>query len=92
MVLPGPELISAKQLVSAKGERMKEMNNGGPAFPSLATDHRYGEQGMTLRDYFAAAALTGCLAASHTDGEPEDFARVAYGLADAMLKAKEANP
>ena len=30
-------------------------NNGGPAFPALYA----GEAGMTLRDYFAAQALSG---------------------------------
>jgi len=85
-------LISAKQLVSAKGERMNTPNDGGPAFPTMDNSEHYRHLGMTMRDYFASAALTGCLAASHTDGEPEDFARVAYGLADAMLKAREDKP
>jgi hypothetical protein len=44
---------------------------------------------MTLRDYFAAAALTGLL----TDprrilSPPEDFADDAYTVADAMMKAR----
>lgn len=34
---------------------MSEIDDGGLAFPS----EYYAEQGMTLRDYFAAAALTG---------------------------------
>lgn len=85
---------------------MSENRDGGPAFPTAMTattnnpvgDGRtlqthYGSQaGMTLRDYFAAAALTGSLAASHTDAEPDEFARVAYILADEMLKAREAKP
>ena len=85
---------------------MSEDRDGGPAFPTAAKtltvnpveDGRalithYGSQsGMTLRDYFAAAALTGSLASSHTDGEPDEFARTAYILADEMLKAREAKP
>ena len=34
-----------------------KINDGGPAFPCL-----YAPPGMKLRDYFAAAALTGFLA------------------------------
>lgn len=53
--------------------------------------------GMTLRDYFASAALTGILAANE-DIRPslpegvrvsEGVARLAYALADAMLAARE---
>jgi hypothetical protein len=42
-----------------------------------------GCDGMTLRDYFAAAALTG-LAASKQDDAPQ----IAYFLADKMLAAR----
>lgn len=45
---------------------MSEKDNGGPAFPIPAAEHSQGghfqEYGMSLRDYFAAAALTGFLA------------------------------
>ena len=58
--------------------------NGGSAYP-----HKYADvPGMTLRDYFAAAALTGGL----LDGAfptPEDAAISAYEYADAMLTARE---
>jgi hypothetical protein len=45
--------------------------------------------GMTLRDYFAAAALQGLIA---NGGCPtwDDDAKAAYAAADAMLKAREA--
>ena len=66
---------------------------GGPAFPS-SVDHADGSSvvyaGLTLRDYFAAKALQGLLAA--LDGyrpshliDADAFADEAYGLADAML-------
>lgn len=56
---------------------------GGVAFPSEV----YGK-GMTLRDYFAAAALTGLCACD--DGEARIFrARSAYAYADAMLTARK---
>jgi hypothetical protein len=47
-------------------------------------------QGMTLRDYFAAKAMQGDLIAGV---HPDDFntcAHRAYLVADAMLKAREA--
>lgn len=50
--------------------------------------------GMTLRDYFAAAAVTGICAKYGADFNyaPElavNFARDAYRLADAMLEARK---
>lgn len=45
-------------------------------------------QGMTLRDYFAAQALTTVAAYDSHDMDtwtPHDFAHHAYALADAML-------
>ena len=52
---------------------------------------------MTLRDYFAAAALQGLLGNSEfhveTDVEseiPNAIAKYSYEAADAMLKAREA--
>lgn len=60
-----------------------------PAFPTgvKASDGPFG--GMTLRDYFAAAALTGMLAQEY--GRPADVAVCAYAFARAMLieRAKE---
>jgi hypothetical protein len=45
---------------------------------------------MTLRDYFAAKAMNGLLSDSTCDtGGWDDFAREAYVIADAMLKARE---
>lgn len=66
-----------------------------PAFPSCVEyfpkDKNYrDEQGMTLRDYFAAAALQGYIHADNdTSGHEEGYARCAYKMADAMLKERE---
>jgi len=74
---------------------MNEQNNGGPAFPAPAGVSHITEQGMTLRDYFAAKALTGILSANgdangYLEYEENMVAKNAYKLADAMLKARAA--
>jgi hypothetical protein len=48
--------------------------------------------GMTLRDYFAAKAMLGFVSDPdwREDMGPEETARAAYTLADAMLKARTA--
>ena len=66
------------------------MNTGGPAFPTTKPLEHWGDpnQGMTLRDYFAAQAII----AYHADGEfsdSEDVASWCYRLADAMLEARK---
>lgn len=44
---------------------------------------------QNLRDYFAGCALTGILMVSWTSSmTADDFARSAYEVADAMLRAK----
>ena len=76
---------------------MNIQNDGGPAFPTPAGIQH--NDGMTLRDYFAAAALQGLLGNSEfhveTDVEseiPNAIATYAYQAADAMLKAREVKP
>lgn len=48
--------------------------------------------GLTLRDYFAAQALTGMRARSGVDGRAVYYARLAYEQADEMLKARQETP
>ena len=62
--------------------------DGGPAFPCLEAKNAPNE-GMSLRDYFAGQALAG-QAAQPTDGDVRAIAWYCYELADAMLKAREA--
>jgi len=75
---------------------MSEIDDGGAAFP-CHTNPMPGKlanapQGMTLRDYFAAAALQGILA-NPIDASPELVVKSSYKYADAMLSArKEAQP
>jgi hypothetical protein len=87
------------------GDTNKMISDGGPAFalaPTASTmkpnadgaghivTHYGMESGMSLRDYFAAAALQGM----DLDGEfaYQTYALDAYKMADAMLKAREAKP
>jgi len=72
---------------------MIQKDNGGPAFPHCyeASGHpRWCEsQGLSIRDYFAAAALTGLSA--NPEGPAGDWGRLAdqsYAAADALLKAR----
>lgn len=73
---------------------MSAINDGGPAFPGEKNE-RFGQPndcnpGMSLRDYFAAKALCGYLAAP--DLKIGTFAGVAehcYKAADAMLNERD---
>ena len=73
-------------------------NDGGPAFPGFTwvplVDQaevigkgRKEQPGMTLRDYFAAAAL----ATVEMGSSLEDTVEWCYAVADAMLKARNAD-
>jgi len=66
--------------------------NNPQAFPHGDPTHR-GEQGMTLRDYFAAKAMQGMLSNSDLYSQDGRFHNgnfeMAYEVADAMLKARE---
>ena len=59
-----------------------------PAFPQTVEDFHYF--GMSLRDYFAAKARQGMIAAEHAGAfAPGRWASKAYEIADAMLNARE---
>lgn len=64
---------------------MTDKNTGESAFPR-GTSSTY--KGMTLRDYFAAKAVQGLLA-SDVNAPIDQFADLAYRVADEMLKARE---
>ena len=87
---------------------MSNTNTGGPAFPTNRVNMNGevvpDEEGMTLRDYFAAKAMDRLLELWHRDlskdgqelrilgndgGSPVAIAEEAYAMADAMLKARE---
>lgn len=65
-----------------------------PAFPleMVYTQENEKFNGMTLRDYFAAKAMQGMLAActGWSEAGIERLAKCSYSTADAMMKAREA--
>jgi hypothetical protein len=65
---------------------------GGPAFPIKGPIMTSDEQGMTLRDYFAAKAMQGLFSCgkAHDEHTAHVTAKASYLMADAMLKAREA--
>ena len=79
------------------------MNTGGQAFPHhIVSDYgpTYADSGMTLRDYFAAQALTGMqIWDAVLNGKSAQFAgekggidllaKTAYDVADALIKQRE---
>ena len=77
-------------------------NNGGPAFPGVRIEagdnynppKKIYRGGMTLRDYFAAQAVSQIIATCTNDttlgmSKADYLAGRAYEIADAMLKARE---
>ncbi|WP_336222894.1 hypothetical protein [Enterobacter bugandensis] len=74
---------------------MSKKNDGGYAFPMEATDAtawRDCNQGMTLRDYFAAKAMQAMLSNQEWNHwSSEQHAEHAYGVADEMLRARGAS-
>lgn len=84
---------------------MSDKDDGGQAFPAFTNQYDYGYEkelpatvapGMSLRDYFAAKALQACIPACGQDSRPlnvsysQHVSILAYEMADAMLKAREA--
>ena len=78
-------------------------SDGGPAFPGpyvnedKSLEVLWKQQGMTLRDYFAAKAMQSLTIRQGPGGfdfltfpdDPVRFGKWAYDIADAMLKARE---
>jgi hypothetical protein len=79
---------------------MSEANDGEPAFPVPVGEREFWDReengspnGMSLRDWFAAAALQGLLAhligVENANGKASKYAERAYEYADAMLVARK---
>lgn len=84
---------------------MSDIKTGGPAFPVATSDSEAPVQvgnftwqfpGLTMRDYFAAKAMTQGMAVLVASGNNLNgyqlgtLAKTAYLAADAMLKEREA--
>lgn len=91
----GNQICICDEIEAAK----KAKPNNPPAFPSTPVRKSDGildpdfYHGMTLRDYFAAAALRGMLADPGAPPFPsnhDEWAKAAYRHADAMLKVRSA--
>ena len=66
--------------------------NNPPAFPLNGDWSQIKDKGMTLRDYFAAKAMQGLLAAdTGFTMYSAQIAEISYKQADAMMKAREQN-
>lgn len=76
-------------------------SDGGSAFPTSADNgHSTNQDGMTMRDYFAAKAMQGIIASgpsnfTHANGENIGrnlslIGSVSYEIADVMLEARAA--
>jgi hypothetical protein len=78
---------------------MTDNDRNLPAFPRPSTDHGSygspGQDGMTLRDYFAAAAMAAIIAKIPFEEYPADWSPYektaigAYDYADALLAARQ---
>lgn len=77
---------------------MSNTNTGGSAFPRAGNEwsemewvEAPAQQGMTLRDYFAAKAMQGLLSRIGNDkiNAHSVLAQRTYQIADAMLEARE---
>ena len=69
------------------------MDTNKSAFPLHDAGHGSAfDKGMTLRDYFAAKAMQGMLAActGWSEAQQERLAKCSYAMADEMMKVREA--
>ena len=72
------------------------MKDGGPAFPQNRDNYSGADVGISMRDYFASAALQGISARGwvhFADGDrigmKEEIVELCYQVADAMLAERE---
>lgn len=78
---------------------MANPDDGGPAYPAVFPPEMFDPRGdnrhvfgMSVRDFFAAAALQGIMSSHHPGSGQVDWqnhaARDAYSMADAMLRQR----
>ena len=60
------------------------------AFAMISAQGEYSQEGMTLRDYFAAKAMQGLISHYGIDGDYErECPMKSFEIADTMLKQRE---
>ena len=70
---------------------MSNKDTGGPAFPTMQYEHGGDEDGISMRDYFAAKAMQGMFSSGNLEiGDTNKIvSEAAYKVADAMLEARK---
>lgn len=63
--------------------------DGGPAFATTEQTCAGIHEGLSKRDWFAGQVLAGYGELYRTGWTPEQLAKQAYAIADAMLKTRE---
>ena len=66
---------------------MSKIKTGGGAFPAVGAQYSC-EEGMSLRDFFAAKAMQAQIT-NNLNLRPEDIAKWSYKYADLMLAERE---
>jgi len=71
--------MERKMNTTTSKAREANVNDGGPAFPCPEDERYYRNDGMSLRDYFAAKAMQGLIEAPR----PDDYSdHMVYHLSD----------
>jgi hypothetical protein len=71
-------------------KRYKETNvNGDYGGDADAAGQQLSPQGISLRDYFAAAALTGLITAAPANVPTRQIVEASYRYADLMISVRE---
>ena len=76
----------------AKLEKIIEllMHENNTLKAALLESEKARDNGLTMRDHFAVSAMQGYLSGYYSGGDShEAISQESYGLADAMLKARE---
>lgn len=93
-VIESPEVQQLRARIAQleAGHARESANGSGPAFPQLhpTAELRYAQPGVTIRDWFATAAMQGDWSRKELCGANcDEAARFYYAMADAMLRARQ---